>query len=116
MYPVVDARARARFQGLQGEFRPGLPSGHIPHSANVPFVECLDEDEKILKDPEQLKEVFAKNGVDLNRPFTATCGSGVTACIVAFAAHQSGCKDVSVYDGSWTEWSRRAPPEMVEKS
>ncbi|WP_395241788.1 rhodanese-like domain-containing protein, partial [Salmonella sp. s51933] len=97
------------------ETRPGVSVGHIPHSANVPFLECLDEAKQTMRDPEQLKEVFAANGVDLSRTFTTSCGSGITACLVAFAAHRCGREDVSVYDGSWAEWGRRAPPEMVEK-
>ena len=68
-----------------------------------------------MKDPEILKKVFADNGVDLSRPFTTTCGSGITACIVAFAADQCGRGDVCVYDGSWSEWRRQAPPEMIAK-
>lgn len=115
MYPVVDARGRARFRGTQRELRPGKASGHIPYSANVPFVECLDENGEMMKDPELLKKMFAENGVDLSRPFTATCGSGITASVLAFAAHQCDVRDVSVYDGSWSEWGQRAPPEMVEK-
>ena len=115
MFPVVDARGRARFHGNQKEPRPGLVSGHIPYSANLPFVECFEEDGKTMKDPEHLKKVFADNGVDLSRPFTTTCGSGITACIVAFAADQCGRGDVCVYDGSWSEWRRQAPPEMIAK-
>ena len=105
MFPVVDARSEERFDG-----------GHVPHSNSIPFMECFDKGEQIMKDPVQLKELFEEKGVDLSKSFTSTCGSGVTACIIAFAAHLCGNKDVSVYDGSWTEWGQRAPPEMIEKT
>ena len=115
-HAVVDARSKERFLGANSEPRPDMLVGHIPFSGNVPFVELLDENRQLMKDSEQLKQVFSMHNVDLNRPITTTCGSGITACVLAFAAHQSGAKDVSVYDGSWAEWGRRATPDMVEKN
>ena len=115
-HAVVDARSKERFLGANSEPRPDMLVGHIPFSGNVPFMELLDDNRQLMKDSEQLKHVFSMHNVDLNRPITTTCGSGITACVLAFAAHQSGAKDVSVYDGSWTEWGRRATPDMVEKN
>ena len=115
-HAVVDARSKERFLGANSEPRPDMLVGHIPFSGNVPFMELLDDNRQLMKDSEQLKHVFSMHNVDLNRPITTTCGSGITACVLAFAAHQSGAKDVSVYDGSWAEWGRRATPDMVEKN
>ena len=90
-----------------------MMAGQIPFAGNIPFPEFLMDDNQMMKDSEQLKKVFAEHNVDLNRPFTATCGSGITACIMALAAHHCGAKDVSVYDGSWEEWGDRATSDSV---
>ena len=102
-YEIIDARAHARFTGETPEPRAGLRSGHIPNSKNVPFGEVLTA-EGTLKSPEALRDIFTAAGVDLTKPAILSCGSGVTACVLALALERSGHKDHSVYDGSWAEW------------
>lgn len=100
---VIDARGAARYAGQTPESRPGLAAGHIPGSLNVPYT-ALYRPDGCFKSPAELREVFAAAGVDLSRPVVTSCGSGVTACVVAFALHLIGKDDVSLYDGSWAEW------------
>ncbi len=100
---VVDARGEGRFTGREPEAREGLASGHIPGSLNLPFGEVLNED-GTFKQPDELGRVFEEAGVDLERPVVTTCGSGVTAAVLLFALHRMGKTDVSLYDGSWSEW------------
>lgn len=102
---VVDARNPERFSGKIPEPREGLKSGHIPGSANLPFTKLMDPDNHFtLRSAEDIKKAFNDAGVDLSNAVAASCGSGVTACVVALAAYMIGKEDVSVYDGSWTEW------------
>lgn len=110
---VVDARGKPRFTGADPEVRPGLASGHIPCSLNVPFATLFKAD-GTWKEPEDLRAVFTQAGVDLSRPIVTSCGSGVTACCLAFALHLIGKDDVSLYDGSWTEWG--ADPETPKET
>jgi thiosulfate/3-mercaptopyruvate sulfurtransferase len=101
---VVDARSAGRFDGTAEETWPGRRRGHIPGSRNLPFDRVTDPRTKQLKSAEELQRLFAEAGVALDRPVVTSCGSGVTACAVAFAAHLIGHPGAAVYDGSWSEW------------
>lgn len=100
---VVDARGAGRFTGAEPEIRPGMPSGHIPGSRNLPFGRMLKPD-GTFRDEAGLRAAFAEAGIDLARPVVTTCGSGVTAAVLLFAMHLLGKDDVALYDGSWSEW------------
>lgn len=102
---VVDARDEGRFVGTVPDFRPGVPSGHIPGSVNLPFYELYNAD-GTFKNKAGIRKAFEDAGVDLSRPVTTTCGGGVTAAVLCFALHLLGKDDdVSLYDGSWSEWA-----------
>jgi thiosulfate/3-mercaptopyruvate sulfurtransferase len=103
---VVDARPAERFRGAAPEPRPGVRSGRIPGSLNLPFVDIIDHGS--LKAPDALKAAFAEHRIDLARPIITTCGSGVTAAILALAVEEAGGKLEGLYDGSWAEWGSRA--------
>lgn len=100
---IIDARGAPRFKGEVQEPRPGLRSGHIPNSKNLPFAELLNGD-GTMKDPATLKAAFEAAGVDLSKPAITTCGSGITAAVLSLALERVGHRDHSLYDGSWTEW------------
>ena len=101
-YTIIDARSAARFKGEAPEPRPGLRSGHIPNSRDVPFQELLTPP-GTLKSTDDLRAVFMGAGVDLAKPAITTCGSGVTAAILGLALTRLGAT-FSLYDGSWAEW------------
>lgn len=103
---ILDARAKGRFDGTAPEPRPGLPSGHMPGAANVPYNELLNPDQT-MKDPAALRARFAAAGVEAERPVVTSCGTGVTACILALGLLRAGFPEPAVYDGSWTEWAGR---------
>ena len=100
---IVDARAPERFAGKVAEPRPGLRSGHIPGAHNVPFAKLLTKDGTLKPVPE-LEKLFAEAGVDLSKPIVASCGSGITASVLALALAEIGHRRAAVYDGSWSEW------------
>ncbi len=103
---VVDARAAERFRGAVPEPRPGVRSGRIPGSLNLPFVDIIEHGS--LKAPDALRAAFAEHGIDLKKPIITTCGSGVTAAILAMAVEEAGGTVAGLYDGSWAEWGSRA--------
>jgi thiosulfate/3-mercaptopyruvate sulfurtransferase len=100
---IVDARSAERFAGKAPEPRPGLRAGHIPGALNVPYGSILTQ-EGTLKSPTEIAKVFKSAGVDLSRPIVASCGSGVSASVLALALASTGHFKTSVYDGSWAEW------------
>jgi thiosulfate/3-mercaptopyruvate sulfurtransferase len=105
---VVDARSRGRFAATEPEFRPGLRGGHIPGSVSLPYNELFRGDDDAMLPAEQMAAAFARAGVEPTRPVVTTCGSGVSAAVLALGLYRLGRRDVAVYDGSWTEWGGRA--------
>lgn len=99
---IVDARSPARFAGAEPEPRPGVVPGHIPGSRNLHYARLFNPD-GTWKRGEALEAAFADAGVDVDRPITATCGSGVTACALIFGLELLG-RDAHLYGGSWAEW------------
>ena len=100
---IVDARPAARFSGAATEPRAGLRSGHMPGALNVPMPDVIAPD-GTMKSAAALSKVFADAGVDVSKPIVATCGSGITASVLALALARLGRSRTAVYDGSWTEW------------
>jgi thiosulfate/3-mercaptopyruvate sulfurtransferase len=110
---VVDARSTPRFRGEMEEPRPGLRKGHMPGSLNVHYASVIARDGKLKPDAE-LMAVFSQGGVDLSKPIINSCGSGVTAAILALAQSVAGHDDAAVYDGSWSEWGKPESGTAVE--
>jgi thiosulfate/3-mercaptopyruvate sulfurtransferase len=110
---VVDARPAARFRGEAPEPRPGLRSGHMPGARNVPWASLVEAD-GTMKRADEIRAAFLAAGVDLDAPIVTTCGSGVSAALLALALARLGREDVAVYDGSWAEWGARADTAVAQ--
>jgi thiosulfate/3-mercaptopyruvate sulfurtransferase len=110
---ILDARSAARFSGTAPEPRPGLSSGHMPGAVSIPYTELVANGR--LQSAEQLRSLFIANGVDLHQPITTTCGSGVTAAVIALGLEIAGAPGVSLYDGSWAEYAQH-PKAVIEKT
>ena len=105
---VIDVRSPGRFAGKEAEPRVGLRSGHIPGSINVPVPMIMDpENDFTVRPGAEIQANLDAAGLDPKRPLVASCGSGVTACVVGFGLYLIGHKEVAIYDGSWTEWGGR---------
>jgi thiosulfate/3-mercaptopyruvate sulfurtransferase len=109
---ILDARSAGRFAGTLPEPRAGIRSGHMPGAVNLPFTEVAKDGR--LKTAEKLREIFLSKGLDLNEPVTTTCGSGVTAAVLAMALEIAGAKNIRLYDGSWAEYAQ-CPDAVIEK-
>jgi len=109
---IVDARSAERFAGRAPEPRPGLRSGHMPRSFNVPYDRLLENGR--LASRERVTAAFKSAGVDLDKPIITTCGSGVTAAVLSFALESLGKEPKGLYDGSWAEWGGR-PDSPIER-
>jgi len=106
--PWVDARGRPRFEGTEADPRPGVAAGHAPGARNLPFGSLYREDGR-FKSTGEIEQLFDDAAIDPSEPFVASCGSGVTANSLIFAAHLLGNEQAKLYDGSWSEWG--ADPE-----
>jgi thiosulfate/3-mercaptopyruvate sulfurtransferase len=101
---LIDARSAGRFAGTAPEFWLGRRQGHIPGSLNVDYSTLVDPTTGALKPPDELRQTFEQAGYDPGRPAVTSCGSGITASVLALALHEAGLPDAAVYDGSWAEW------------
>ena len=105
-HQIVDARSNGRFLGIENEPRPGLQKGHIPNSINIPF-NLFINDQGYFIDKNKILKLLKKHNFDFQKTTISSCGSGVTACVLAFALELLGKKEWVVYDGSWSEWGHK---------
>jgi thiosulfate/3-mercaptopyruvate sulfurtransferase len=110
---LVDARPRPRFEGTAIEPRPGLRSGHIPGSRNVPYGGLFDASTGAMRPLDELRKAFVGAGVDLARPIVTSCGSGVSAAVLTLALYRLGVRGTALYDGSWAEWGLPDGPPVA---
>jgi len=110
---VIDARAGERFEGRVAEPRPGLRSGHIPNSRNLPYNRLFDAATGAMKPLDELRRAFAGAGVDMDRPIVTSCGSGVSAAVLTLALYRLGVRGTALYDGSWSEWGQADGPPVA---
>jgi thiosulfate/3-mercaptopyruvate sulfurtransferase len=110
---LIDARAANRFEGSVPEPRPGIRSGHIPGSRNLPFNALFDAATGTMKPLNQLRDAFTGAGLDLAKPIVTTCGSGVSAAVLTLALYRLGVRGLALYDGSWSEWGLPDGPPVA---
>ena len=108
---ILDARSAGRFAGIEPEPRPNIPSGHMPRAINVPFSRCVDKISGQLLDADALETMLIDSGVPAEGDVIASCGSGITACVLAIAFEQIG-RSCRVYDGSWAQWASEDNPVL----
>lgn len=112
---VIDARSAGRFKGVDPEPRPSAKVGHIPGSLSLPFNQLMDpKNNFVYRSGDEIKETVERAGIDISKPISASCGSGVTACVLALGLYLIGHKNTAVYDGSWSEWGDH-PETPVER-
>ena len=110
---VIDARAAERFEGRAPEPRPGIRSGHIPGSRNVPYNQLFDAATGAMKPLDDLRKAFTGAGVKLDAPIVTSCGSGVSAGVLTLALYRLGVEKSALYDGSWSEWGQAGGPPVA---
>lgn len=109
---IVDARSPGRFEGTEAEPRAGVRGGHIPRSVNLHYARLVNDD-GTMRAGDELRSLVLAAGLDVTRPITASCGTGVTACAVVLALEVIGIRNTAVYDGSWTEWGSLSDTPVV---